>query len=504
MTLWVGGVSSKGTISDRESKDTLPLDKEDDSYGFEIIRDGEEISIDMINEGSVVSAAIPVSQGSRYNIQVLVQDNFEEGVLTAYDITEGEAWINDKKFFISDAFIEKLSLGDEGAFYYDAFGELVARSEYKTVIYGYLYKMGEEKRNTVAAKIFTENNRWVTLELEEKICFNNDKKCKASDIFEKKELFTADGEKRILKPQLIAYRITPERKISMIETATEDLDSKIGEESVLEGENSFRLSKSIASQYYRQYSTSFETEVYFGGNTKIFMIPPDGTDFEDEIIVCSEGALVADRAYTNINVYNRNAYGVSSLITLDKDTKSYVNLDFMVISQIRRGTNAVTGEDCFCIKGWQKGNLIELSTKDLLVQTDSSDVSVTGLSAGDIVQFELDRDSSISKIYIKYNADGENNTIKSSYSYTSTAIYNSYNFISGTVLNASGVDKMFSIRYQGENIASFTTLYSEVAVYRFNQKEETLEKVSFADVASGKKVLIAMSYLRPNTIIVYD
>lgn len=505
-TLWVNGVGAKGSISDKLSSYVLNLDGENDDYDFEIIKDGKEIDVSEILPGDVLVATIPDTTTNYYNIKVIVNSQYEEGILTSYD-GDDHAWINEKEFKISSSVLSKLNLGDEGAFYYDAFGEIVALDKYRTVVYGYLYKMGEKGISTVQAKIFTENNRWVTVDLEKKITFNGTSGYAAKDLFTNDAIYPLVEGVRTIKPQMIAYRVNDNREVTYIQTAVDDTSSVLGTQSAAQSQNAFRLSKNItATQYYNVYTQSMrDATFYFDKGVKIFMIPTDGSNFEEEIMICDTSSLVDGEDYTNIKVYNQSVVGLTPLVTMDKNTSAAPGLGMMIVKDVLYGTNKNTGTEGYILRGWQSGTPVELPTDGFGVSIDRTGLAVTDLAPGDVIQYELDRDNAIEKIYVKFDCSNTSDGVKATFANTQTTLYLGNNFVSGTVKNVDVAKEVFTIEYGTLNeIAALKKSELSLDVYRYDSEEETLTKAQFGEIAPGSKVFVTLNYLRPRTIIVYD
>lgn len=507
-TLWVNGVGAKGNISDKLSSYVLSLDDENDDYDFEITKGGKEISVSEILPGDVLVAALPDTTTNYYNIKVIVNSQFEEGILTSYD-ADGSAWINEKEFKASSAFLSKVKLGDEGAFYYDAFGEIVALDKYRTVVYGYLYKMGTQGLSNVQAKIFTENNRWVTVNFEKKINFNGTSNYLPKDLFTNDLIYPIVEGVRTIKPQLIAYRVNDDREITYMQTAFDDTAAVLGTLSAAQSQNLFRLSKKYTdTQYYNTYTQSMRDGTFsLDKGVKIFMLPTAGENFEEEIMICDTSTLVDGEKYTNINIYNQTVTGLTQLVTMDKNTSAAPGLGMLVVKDVLYGTNKATGNEGYILRGWQNGTLVDLPTDGFTISIDRADFAVTDLAAGDVIQYELSRDSAIKKIFVKFDSSNTSDGVKATYANTQTSLYLGNNFVSGTVKNVDFKTQSFVIEYSegmATSLASLKKSDLSLDVFRFDSEEETFTTASFGEIAPGSKVFVTLNYLRPRTVVVYD
>ena len=132
---------------------------------------------------------------------------------------------------------------------------------------------------------------------------------------------------------------------------------------------------------------------------------------------------------------------------------------------------------------------------------------MTDLAAGDVIQYELSRDSAIKKIYVKFDCSNTSDGVKATYANTQTSLYLGNNFVSGTVKNVDFKTQSFVIEYSegmATSLASLKKSDLSLDVFRFDSEEETFTTASFGEIAPGSKVFVTLNYLRPRTVVVYD
>ena len=176
----------------------------------------------------------------------------------------------------------------------------------------------------------------------------------------------------------------------------------------------------------------------------------------------------------------------------------------MVVNEVRYGTDYETGTSAYVIKGYQNGVETSLLTTDTNVQTDTDGFDVKELSFGDVIQFEIASDGNIGKIYLKYDYSDSPGGIKGTYSYSNERVYNSNNFISGTVKSCDIQEGMLTVNYQETYAAAISLTKSQFKVYRYDTEEKTLTLSDAGEIVPGRKIFMSLKYLRPQTIVVYN
>ena len=107
-----------------------------------------------------------------------------------------------------------VSVGKSATFYQDVFGRLVDMDNDVRIVYGYLTKMAREGAfGAVQCKIFTENDRFVTLAMSSKLKFNGNTGVDALTVAQ------TLGWQQEEYQQLITYRVNDEAEIIELNTA---------------------------------------------------------------------------------------------------------------------------------------------------------------------------------------------------------------------------------------------------------------------------------------------
>ena len=169
-TILVSGTSASSyTVTDMLGGQPIELDPTDSEYTVCFLtKNGQPILFESIETRNVISYA--ESQGNGKNVKyAIVSDATVVG--TIQEIGEKTVVIDEVEYPAENNLIKQLSVGEEGTFYLDFTEELLRARGEKDVVYGYLNKLHSEPLGTVQAQIFTENNRWVVLDINERFRF---------------------------------------------------------------------------------------------------------------------------------------------------------------------------------------------------------------------------------------------------------------------------------------------------------------------------------------------
>lgn len=499
VTIHTEGVSASGILADSNGTASIELDDENKDYEYSIIKDGKKILPGEILPGDVVLAAIPLTTNRLYLKELLVNSGSEEGIISACDDTENKVWINDKEFTVTPQLMATLSPGSEGMFYYDAFDRIVAYKEYETVVYGYLYRMAKEGFDGVQARIFTENNRWVTVDIQKKLNYNGNKSFKAEDLLSDPKLFTGST----IKEQMIAYRMSKDGELSLLKTAEDDTLSQLGTKSQLQSEEEFRLSRESSTSTFRSYTNSFQELAYLSKTAKIFMIPSGG-DFEEDIIVCNSGNMVGDRTYNDVKIYNLSANGMTPLVSMQKNTDSAVGTGVLVVTKVSYASDLQSENEGYLIKGWNNGVEVTLRTASLSTATDTAGFECSDLDFGDVIQYEINADGNVRYVYLKYDRSETPKGIKGAYSRSNQDIYDNHNFLMGRVVSTDHADGMFTVEYRTDTVTALSLGRGNTKFYRIDSEDETITEVDRYSIIPHCNVFVAMTYMNPNAVYIYD
>ena len=490
-TILVSGISqSSYRISDLLGGTPIALDPEDDDYEFVIEIDGKSAGFSEIVDRNVISYA--ESSGNKKNIKyVKVSTKTAEGFVDS--IGEDFVTVNGKEYLLGSRMANSIELRNYGIFYIDSSGKIVAKKLENEVGYGYLNAIEKETMGTVRVQIFTENNRWVILELEKNINYNDSKKA-AKDVYDK---FVPIENCR----QLITYTVNSEGKINMIKTAESFTEYSVAEENAIE-QDIFRVYPKIAKANYRgdlkclQNSSTKLNGLLVGDNTKIFMIPDQsaGRADTDKFYIRSANSFLTDELCKNITPYDLDRTRTAGAIVMEGNEKSVdKKSSFMIVQSMIRSNNSYE-VDVDSVKGYYKNALIILPAADENVFNVFEEEP---LSKGDIIQFALDEKGNISDVELHYNfSDGLNQ--KS----TVGSLYASSTFLSANVYFADlSKNKLVADSNEGMVVLGIN---SSTVINIYDIEDETLTEGTLADLEKGSSFYARVNYFIAKEIVVYQ
>lgn len=493
-TILVSGVSpSSYTVSDMLGGDSIILDPEDDEYDVVIDLDGEKADFAAIAARYVISYA--ESNGCKKDIKyVKISTKTIEGTPESIDADAEIVTINGTDYPINANLAESISLKDSGTYYLDFSGRIVARKISKDVVYGYLNGVIKDSglKDSIQAQIFTENDRWVELELKDKITYNG--KSEDSELFYNDCMATKDYR------QLITYTVDEAGRINMIKLAESFAEYSAEEENAIE-QDIFRKYDEIASVKYRSGlkalgSGSGQASILLSDSTKVFVVPDqtEAAASKDEFYMMPRSEFEADATYTNVTAYDLDKIRTAGALVI-RGHKKAINSksSFMVVDEIVRTLNsddtAVKG-----IKGYYKNSLITLAAKDDSIFLDSNGKAIE-YSEGDVIQFTLDVDGNISSIVLRYDySAGTGQSVGSTLSYASNT------FVANTVYYTDASANKFITDGETKSIVG-TDGSTIISVY--DTETKTLTPGSLADLEKGNKFIARVVYYVADEIIVY-
>ncbi len=483
-TILVSGVSENShTISDLLGGTSIVLNTEDDDYEFFIEIDGEDGEFSDIAVRNVISYA--ESTGNTKNVKyVKVSTKTVEGMVDS--VYEDTVTLDGVEYAVSENIKSSVKLRNYGIFYIDIYGRIVAQKLEKDVVYGYLnmlYKDGTGLRKRVEAQIFTENNRWVVLDFEEKVTTNSGRKTA-------EELYTELGSDY---RQLITYTVSDSGKINMLKTAESFEEYSAAEENAIE-EDIFRVYGEISSAKYRSGLKSFENLIVVGDTTKIFMVPDQSTKDadEEEFYMIPASSLSGDSTYKNIIPYDLNRSRMAgALVIVGRARSISLNSSFMVVDKMIKARDS---EDNMvdAVRGHYMNSLITLPAADDDVFAAFSEP----LAEGDIIQFRMDDYGNVDEVILRYDASKGFEQ-----KFETEALYSWRNFVAGTIHYTDIENNKIIANGEEKKIIMGTNTSTVVSIY--DREEKTLKTGTLSDIQKGSGFFARLSYYMIKEIIVF-
>lgn len=481
-TLVVNGYSKEsGLLAVKYGKESEDIGPDSDFDAF-IFKNGKKAEADSLKEWDVILMA--KSLGDKPNKKILLaSDATVEGIVS--EVSEDAAVIGDATYQISEQMKRKLTVGSNGVFYLDVNGRIAAAVSERDTVYGYLYKMQKESLGDYSLRIFTENNRWVTLMLKDKLKLNGETRTK-DEVFAAlsdsgNPGMTGDGG------MLIRYNVDDDKKINRVFIAKETVQWSDEAEQAAE-EDVFCLGKIMASARYRDATQSFENQVFLNGETKIFCVPSRNAT-EDDFRIASFSEFGGDEEVKNIYAYDLEKNGTAGACVVSKDSFTVNRVSNLLLVYKTSVALNREGNMCDMIHGSYKGYDIKLYTKD---ETTLANLPKTG----DIVQFLLDADGYVADVIVRYKADDG-----AEQKFARDSAYNSASFIAGQVKYADSESGRVIIDY-GTDTGGFDLTLRLENVYLYDRNRNKVKKGTVHDLVKDAWVFGRFRFYQANEIFI--
>ncbi len=460
------GVSVDGKYMSLEADDDIVITYE---------KNGKAASASDIGADNVL--LIAASEGSGINKKhIIISDNSVTGTIDMID--DDSVYINGIEYKFDKALYSNLRPGITCRFLIDAFGGVRSCEKVNDVVYGYLKGIKSFGMEGGKCKIFTENNRWVELDLADKIRFNGSLK---SQDFVMNAIGTEPAEYR----QLIRYTVNDDAEVNMIETATSVPVGSEFEQQAIE-DDVFRLVKE-GDLSWRNSIKALGDLYTMDIDTVIFAIP---SDLNDEGFAIKTDDIFSDGAKYTVKIYDTDLLMRPGAMIVN-DYKEAIDStgNFMVVNSIRNIIN-LNGDSTLGINGYWNGSKITIPVG---IGETLTEENVRSLRSGDVIQFSINEKNEITEyVCHKPSADGY---------YLKGNIYAIYTVVGAKVEAFDASANIFRFEYAKDSHAIAKTT-SSTKVFIYDSKEETVSSASINDIIAGDKIIAKMRYLSCNEIIV--
>lgn len=457
----------------------IELDPDEDSYGFEIIKNGDTVSIENIRSDNLILVAESGGKGRNFKKILVSDDNFTAKVSEVgddYIVAEGEKYKTDKSV------LQKLSVGKIYQFYVDSFGCIAAVKSEQSAVYGYLYGLKYENLGEVSCRILSENKHWVTLRFAKRLKIDGGKSISEEDAYSLL-LSSANGYRGIVK-----YKVNLKGELTQLDRPVDMTDVSLISGDALNAAKNGTFRKSFAgSEYLRSQSNSFDSKLYLDKECAVFVIPDNAR--EDDIEVMRISALPADEEY-NIIAYDVDENLVTKIISINQKPKAIGGSNnFIIVKSIGSALN-FEGDDCPSINGYWHGQEISVTVKTSSYLTEND---VYSLKKGDPIRITMDENYEVTQIstYIP-DANGFYGTPRQS----------SWCISGGSVIRNDRKNGKIIVKYNlsgGYYAISYT---NESIAYMYDFENDDYREIDFSEVMPGDTVVARMSYFTANEMVV--
>ncbi len=465
-----GSDESDTDIFSRYEDVNIELDPNASDYDVVILKDNTPVDFDSITGSQIISYA--VSEGEKPLKTAVICDRVVNGEVTG--VFDDHIIVNDAEYKAAYAITQTVQYGADTTYYLDFLNNVVYVGIEPQMVYGYLRAAEEYDFNNIFFRIFTQNDRWVTLEAANTVLYNGQNRISRKQLMTELAMNGENGYS-----QLIRYRVNSGGKIAAVDTAQQFAAGSLQEADAIE-RGVFRKTSS-GTQSYRALPQSFDGDVSVAANAVLFSIPKvDERDNEEEYAVMSRSELVSDTSYT-YTAYEGSAVRTASIFTLINGTRNSSNLNLMLINGVGQSLNSEGGISP-SIFGYWNGTDFSLPVR---LRSDSPIQDLSSLKDGDLISFSYDSLGYIDSVTLRYT-EGQEYSVNSVYSLTT--------YLCGEVIKTDPADNRALLRYSSSGnttVASFSS--GKIYIYEKGRKRFTVGTLS--DLSEGDRVYGRFRYL---------
>lgn len=495
-TVWASGVSAQTySVSDEFGGTSLVLDPEDKAYDVIITRDGKEASFEDILLSNVISYAQSLTHTSGKTVKrLIISSETVDGKVDA--MSDDFISINGEDYKTSDEFRQNISLNVEGTFFLDHTGRIVAKDAGRDFVFGYLNRFAKigTLGSSVVMQIFTENNRWVELELNDNVRVNDSSRKKPQEFYD--TYWDADPN---TYRQLITYNVNEEGKIVAINFAQTFTAGSAAEKAAIEN-GTFRLSSTKVTGRYRLGLKSFDNDILLADKTKIFLIPDQSVSDaeESDFRIVNLSYFTYDTDYYNISAYNMDDFRLAGACVLEDERNfrtvfSNDTSKLMVVTG-QYGFSNKNGDEGDGLKGIYNGNQVWLPLSNTISPADYP-------KKGDVIRFGLDTDGyaiDLTKLYESKNGDNQKFL-------GSTYLYSGVTSVCGEITDTDIARARLKINYGASADAIFYWNTGTLpTVYVYDKQDNEVAIGSVNDLLKGSSVYVSVHNFRIYEVVVFE
>ncbi len=426
---------------------SVVLDSSDTEASVVIKKDGADADISAITTDGVILYAESAS-GGRVLKQAEICSASVSGTINGID--DNGVYINNSYYLAPQSFLQTADLGLTGTAWIDCYGSCVAFKREVRMVYGYLRAVEKRNMEDVKCRIFTENNRWVTLPLKKTIKYNGAKNTDAEDVK------TALGSTPAQIRQLIEYKVNDSGYIIEINTARSFAKMSAAEMNAID-ENIFRLSAE-GELKYTSNGHLLGNDIALTGETPIFSVPSsDSGDIEDNYSVASYTSLVADEDY-DVKVYNADRTRIAGVcVVYDMPNIISSEASLMIVKGLTEVY--IDGDSYPAVRGYMNGEEIMFPLKGTSVLSSYSGT----LNKNDIIRVAFDKNGLVTKVSRIYNAGSGLNQM-----FVSGTFGNKSATVAGRVVSCDYTAKKCLVQYSDGSYVIVTLKSGNGSVYILN------------------------------------
>ncbi len=417
----VSSVSSVSySVADSLGGANLDLDITKDDFDVIIEKDGKAASFEDISKDTVISYAEAGTPASGDIIKfVYISTKKAEGKIDS--ISQNTITVDGIEFNAAQSILTSSVPGEEGIFYIDMYNRIVVKKARRDMVYGYITDKAVQTGldGGYVIKIFTENNRWVELNLADHVKFILSNGSTSTET-------QSNAYSIITTGQLVRYKVNLDAEITEIHFA-QDIPAFSPDEDAAISNDTFRKSMVVCSDgsdpehiSYRSTVQSFGNKVGLRDDTKIFVIPDPGFSVDSkDFHVVGPSSLRGDAWYYDITAYDVDkSVQAGACVMISTASRNIVNpvdgeSNFMVVKGISKVLTD-DNEETYAINGAYSGDTdakLRMSP-NVEITDDYTDttISVNSLQKGDVLQLAFDSEGYVAGVTRYYNILSQTNT----------------------------------------------------------------------------------------------
>lgn len=444
-TLVVNSASASGNITFKNSANPIRLD---DKVNYRITRGLEEITPAELNENDVLS--VSKSKDGKI-IDIIVSCQSVSGRITAMD--DDYISIDGEKYKRSNHLYGSIKTGDFGTYLLDFENKVVAQSSSSvstTSGYAYLLNAYEntDDTGTYCFKIFTADGTELIVTANDKITYNGTAGVPAKNVIAEIEPY-----------QLITFEVNAKGKLTALKTARDNTATGAVDT------NNFVLNYSLTDAVYKS-ATGKLGSVGINSDTKVFAVDNENTKFRIE----------TPDIFKNNHTYTALVYDVTENLTAkvvvvtDSVYSPEATAPLAVVKSISTKLNSLN-ENADSAVLYVNGEQTELFAADTTVLTDRDGKK---LSAGDVIQYEVNSDNEIAGIRVIFTMNERNSEFTAAPAADLEIVYGKVTKAFANSINVS-VDGGSAVNY---------VIPENAGIYKIDSSlKYALTKASFGDIS---------------------
>ena len=383
--------------------------------------------------------------------------------------------------------------------------------------YGYLFNvLGDRSypEDGINVKILNTDNEFERYGVVDKVKVD-EKQYKLSDFFKNSNPLIQGDE---VKRQIIRYEMNDEGKISAIYTSQDN--------TACQNPNAQLRLDVVSKRATRMYRNTFGINYRFSGQTKVLILPPNGSEDEKDYCFTTINDWGEDHTFDNYEIYNtKRSRDIGMFVTYEAVKEEGYSVakqksNIVLVSDNVRMLNA-DNLDCYQLTYYEAG-----TEKTAIFENDDvcnkypnawsqypKTLTAADVKKGDILQLVLNTRGEITEFHMLYRIEDKktaySETLPTGYSYTADSVPLSYLYtafgeivdiyggtISVDVNNTTDPDnQLYHRNFKIESSTSFL-LYE-------SGRTPKISKISSGEIMLGDKVFIrAYNYIPYNVIVI--